>query len=56
MIKTINILQWAHQINMEVRKTLLCYGDGLGGQVGMAMDLAPVAGQTLASPGSDVAR
>ncbi len=30
-------------------------GDGLGGQAGGAVDLAPLAGQALAGPGGDVA-
>ncbi len=40
---------------MEVKKTLLRDGDGLGGQSCVAVDLAPLAGQTLAGPGGDVA-
>jgi hypothetical protein len=40
---------------MVVRKTPLGDGDGLGGQVCVAVDLAPLAGQTPAGPGSDVA-
>jgi hypothetical protein len=55
IIKIVTILQWAHQIHMEVRKTPLRDGDGLGGQACMVVDLAPLAGQTPAGPGSDVA-
>ncbi len=40
---------------MKVRKTPLRDGDGLGGQAYVAMDLAPLAGQAPAGPGSDVA-
>ncbi len=40
---------------MKVRKSSLQDGDGLGGQARMAVDLAPLAGQTPAGPGSDVA-
>ncbi len=40
---------------MEVRKTSLRDGDGMVGQACVAMDLAPLAGQTLAGPGGDVA-
>jgi hypothetical protein len=39
IIKIITVLQWAHQINMQVRKTLL--GDGDGDQTCVAVDLAP---------------
>jgi hypothetical protein len=39
---------------MEVRKTPLQHGDGLGGQVCVAVNLAQLAGQTPAGPGSDV--
>ncbi len=42
-------MQRAHQIKMKVRKTLLRDGDGLGGQVCVAVDLAPLAGQTAAA-------
>jgi hypothetical protein len=42
----ITVLQRAYQINMEVRKTPLEYGDRLGDQVCVAVDLAPLAGQT----------
>jgi hypothetical protein len=35
---------------MEVRKTSLGDGDGLGGQACVAVDLALLAGQTLAGP------
>ncbi len=52
MIKIITVLQWAHQINMQVRKTPLGDGD----QACVAVDLAPLAGQTPVGPGSDVAR
>jgi hypothetical protein len=40
---------------MKVRKSSLWDGDGLGGQACVAVDLAPLAGQTLAGPGVDVA-
>jgi hypothetical protein len=40
---------------MDVRKTSLWDEDGLGGQVCVAVDLALLAGQTLAGPGGDVA-
>ncbi len=40
---------------MKVRKTLLRDGDGLGNQACVAVDLAPLAGQTPAGPGGDVA-
>ncbi len=40
---------------MEVRKTSLRDGDGLGNQVSVAVDLAPLAGQTPTGPGGDVA-
>ncbi len=36
-------------------KTPLCDGDGEGGQACVAVDLAPLAGQTPAGPGGDVA-
>jgi hypothetical protein len=39
---------------MEVRKTPLWDGDGLGGQAHVAVDLAPLADQTPAGPGGDV--
>jgi hypothetical protein len=39
---------------MEVRKILLGDGDGLGDQACVAVDLAPLAGQTPAGPGGDV--
>ncbi len=38
-----------------MRKTLLWDGDGFGGQACVAVDLAPLEGQTPAGPGSDVA-
>ncbi len=40
---------------MKVRKTSLRDGDGLGGQACVAVDLAPLAGQTPAGPGGDIA-
>jgi hypothetical protein len=40
---------------MKVRKTPLRDRDGLGGQACVAVDLAPLAGQTTAGPGDDVA-
>ncbi len=40
---------------MQVRKTPLWDGDGEGGQACVAVDLAPLAGQTPAGPGGDVA-
>ncbi len=40
---------------MKVRKTPLGDGDGLGDQVCVAVDLAPLAGQTPKGPGGDVA-
>ncbi len=40
---------------MKVRKMSLRDGDGLGGQACVAVDLAPLAGQTPAGPGGDVA-
>ncbi len=40
---------------MKVRKTSLRDGDGLGGQARVAVDLAPLAGQTPVGPGGDVA-
>jgi hypothetical protein len=40
---------------MEVRKTSLRDGDGLGGQACVAVDLALLAGQTPAGPGGDIA-
>jgi hypothetical protein len=49
-------LQWAHQIHVKVRKTSSWDGDGLGSQACVAMDLAPLAGQTLVGLGGDVAR
>ncbi len=39
---------------MEVRKTSLGDGDGLGDQACVAVDLAPLAGQTPAGPGGEV--
>jgi hypothetical protein len=39
---------------MKVRKMLLWDGDGLGGQACVAVDLAPLAGLTLAGMGGDV--
>ncbi len=39
---------------MEVRKTFLRDGDGEGDQASVAVDLAPLAGQTPAGPGGDV--
>jgi hypothetical protein len=56
IIKIITELLRAHQINMEVRKTPLVDEDGLGNQACVAVDLAPLAGQTPAGPGGDVAR
>jgi Mrp family chromosome partitioning ATPase len=38
----------AHQINIEVRKTSLWDGDGLGGLACVVVDLAPLTGQTQA--------
>ncbi len=55
IIKTITVLQGSHQINMNVRKTSLWDGDGLGGQAGVAVDPATLAGQALVDPGGDVA-
>jgi hypothetical protein len=55
MIKIVTVLQRAHQTYMEVRKTPLRNGDGLGNQVCMIVNLAPLAGQTPAGPGGDVA-
>jgi hypothetical protein len=40
---------------MEVTKKSLGDGDGLGDQACVAADLAPLAGQTPAGPGGDVA-
>jgi hypothetical protein len=40
---------------MEERKKALRDVDGLGGQACVAVDLASLAGQTPAGPGSDVA-
>jgi hypothetical protein len=40
---------------MEVRKTSLGDGDGLGDKAYVVVDLAPLAGQTPAGPGSDIA-
>jgi hypothetical protein len=40
---------------MEVIKTSLWERDGLGGQVCVAVNLAPLAGQTLLGQGGDVA-
>jgi hypothetical protein len=40
---------------MKVRKTSLWDGDGLRGQACVAVDLAPLAGQTHVVPGGDVA-
>ncbi len=40
---------------MQVRKTSLRDGDELGGQARVAVNLAPLAGQAPAGPGSDVA-
>ncbi len=40
---------------MQVRKTLLGDGDRLGDQACVAVDLAPLAGQTPAGPAGDVA-
>ncbi len=55
VIKIITVLQRAHQIYMQVIKTPLWNGDGLGGQACVAVDLALLAGQTPAGPGGDVA-
>jgi hypothetical protein len=55
VIKIITVLQRAHQINMEVRKMPLGDGDELGDQGCVAVDLALLAGQTLAGPGGDIA-
>jgi hypothetical protein len=43
VIKIITVLQRAHQIYMEVRKTPLWDGDGLGNQACVAVNLAPLA-------------
>jgi hypothetical protein len=43
VIKIITVLQKAHQIYIHMRKTPLWDGDGLGGQVCVAVDLAPQA-------------
>ncbi len=56
VIKIITVLQRAHQINMKVRKTPLWDGDGVGGQGCVAVDLAPLAGQTPVGLGGVVAR
>jgi hypothetical protein len=40
---------------MQVRKTLLGVGDGLGDQACVAVDLAPPAGQTPTGPAGDIA-
>jgi hypothetical protein len=40
---------------MEVRIMSLRDGDGLGGQASVAVDLAPLASQSLPGPGGDVA-
>ncbi len=40
---------------MEVRKTLLWDGDGLGVQACVVVNLAPLAGQTPAGSAGDVA-
>jgi hypothetical protein len=40
---------------MEVRKTSLWDGDKLGDQACVAVDLAPLAGQTPVGSGGDVA-
>jgi hypothetical protein len=40
---------------MEVRKTPLGDGDGLGAYACVAVDLAPLAGQLPAGPGGDIA-
>ncbi len=55
IIKIITVLQRAYQINVEVRKMQLGDGDGLGDQACVAVDLAPLAGQTPAGPVGDVA-
>ncbi len=39
---------------MEVRKTSMRHGDGLGGQACVAVNLAQLAGPTPAGPGSDI--
>ncbi len=41
IIKTVTVLQRSHQINIEVRKTLVWDGDGLGGQAGVAGGSCP---------------
>jgi hypothetical protein len=55
IIIIVTILEWAHQIHMEVKKTPLQDGDGLRGQVCVAVDLAPLASQTPVGPCGDVA-
>ncbi len=40
---------------MQMRKTSLWDGDGLGNQARVAVNLAPLAGQTPAGLGGDVA-
>jgi hypothetical protein len=55
VIKITTVLQSAHQIYMEVRKLPLWDGDGLWNQVCVVVNLTPLAGQTPASPGGDVA-
>ncbi len=40
---------------MQMRETSLRDGDGLGGQARVAVNLAPLAGQTPPGPGGDVA-
>ncbi len=40
---------------MQVRKTPLGDGDGEGDKACVAVDLDPLAGQTAAGPGGDVA-
>jgi hypothetical protein len=42
-------------MHMQVRKMPLRDGDGLGGQVCVVVNLAPVAGQAPVGPGGDVA-
>jgi hypothetical protein len=55
IIKIVTVLQRVHQIYMEVRKTPLQDGDGLGGQACVAVNLAPLVGQTPVGPGGDIA-
>jgi hypothetical protein len=54
VMKIITVLQRAHQIYTEVRKTLLWDGDGLGNKACVVVNLALLAGQTSVGLGGDI--